>query len=167
MIELIDSAVINCSISNFYSALRVYLFKNQVINRKLSCVTSVSISRILNPEVIVQEELIKNFKSLESYSKETVSNLLETLNVEHTECEVEDVCYNSGSNDTFLVILKQIPKSTAKFQQIHVLSLISVEESRAIIVPLEDTKGLACNIPVQLVYKDEIFSLLSHPGLCL
>lgn len=167
--ELIDSSEINCSISNFYSALRVYLFKQQVINRKLSCVTKVSSFRITNSKIKSRDNLIENLKNLSGYSKDIVSKILETLDIEYEECESEEICDSERADDiAFLVVIKLIPRNTSKFQQIHILSYIAVLDSSALIVPLEDTRGLTTNIEIQLCYRNGIFNLFGHPGnFCL
>ena len=164
--ELIDETEINCAKNQFYEALKVFLFKQQVINRKLSCVTTITIQKLSSSSEIDSKTIIDNLIGLDNYSEESISKILASFDVNHENCAFESISSPKNNSELFLIVLKLLPRNVVKFKQIFLICVINTANTSVLITPSEETQ-LSCNVPVQLEFNNGMFRLLTSddPGI--
>lgn len=95
----------------FYQAIRIYLKKTQVVNRKLSCSSNIAFLKLnlLSCDKNEVKNLIENLEN----SHENIEDLLTKLGIKFVESDIDKL--NGEEHGIFISIDRMTPRSLQKF----------------------------------------------------
>lgn len=109
----------------FHQALHIYLTKQQVVNRKLSCASNVLFVKLSSINVEKKKFVIEKLQETACNLPETAKSIVTSLEIEFSEQTVNELKeFDELQDGTYLSIDRMVPRNVQKFKPCVVATFI-------------------------------------------
>lgn len=119
MKEVTANQLDNLPVTCFYTAVHIYLKKNQVVNRKLSCSSNVVFLKLNleSREDKLKTNLIQRLKESSCSLSENVIHAVSALSIEFCVSELDELKdFDESKDGIYFSVDRMVPRNLQKFQ---------------------------------------------------